>query len=168
MVKVKKEEFIRRLLEEGFEYWGTREGYEIYGRTTYEGGVTSIGTSAEDWEEWHVYPDKAIHYYRTNRSVPGWSLCPYCGVWYTDSDSEWHEDCEPDVIYFDDSSSSSSDSSVVWIPDLFEKYDEVVIYDDEEDEAPYIARSPFEAPNECGRIVDSDEEEGWVEVIRVH
>ena len=96
-------------------------------------------------------------------------MCPYCGNWMSLDEYEEHkEKCIAEIVYFDDSSPSSSDSSVVWIPDLFEKYDEVVIYDDEEDEAPYIARSPFEAPNECGRIVDSDEEEGWVEVIRVH
>ena len=56
----------------------------------------------------------------------------------------------------------------MWIPNLFDQYKEVVIYDSEDDEAPFIARNVFEAPNEYGKIIDSNEEEGWVEVIRVH
>jgi len=95
-----REEFIKSLLEEGYEYWGGGEEVEIYGRTTYNGGRTDIGTEAEDWEEWHVYKDKAIHKFGTNRSVPGWALCPACGTWYQHDEEELHEDCKPEVVYF--------------------------------------------------------------------
>ena len=98
---VKREEFIRNLLNMGFELWSIREDCEVYGRVTYRDGWTSVGSVAEDWEEWYVYKDKAIHIYGTNREVPGWSLCPYCGNWYSISDEEWHEDCEPEVVHFD-------------------------------------------------------------------
>jgi len=98
---MRREEFIQRLLEKGFELWSKRDGYEIYGLVTYRDGWTDIGTDAVDWAEWHVYDDHAELYYGTNREVPGWTMCEYCGQWVPVDEWEEHkEDCAPEIIYF--------------------------------------------------------------------
>jgi hypothetical protein len=96
---MKREEFIKDLLNEGYEVWAEEDDRIVMGRVTY------TDHELNDWEEWHIYTNKAVHYFATNRSVPGWTLCPKCGQWYQWSDErdvQWHEELEEfEVIYFD-------------------------------------------------------------------
>ena len=94
---MKRGEFIQKLLEQGFRYIEDKDSAEVYYRETY----TDCHGLCGDWEEWYVYKDRAEHRYGTNRVVPGWEMCEYCGQWMREDEYEGHkEHCEPEVIYF--------------------------------------------------------------------
>lgn len=54
----------------------------------------------------------------------------------------------------------------VWIPNLLYQFSKVVVFEDEEDEAPMVYRSIFDHPPEVmGRIIYVDRESSCVHVV---
>ncbi|MCD6364348.1 MAG: hypothetical protein J7M14_00575 [Planctomycetes bacterium] len=100
MEKVEVEKLVEDLKGAGFERWYEDSKKLVLGRELYRGGITDTGSVAADWEEWVLYKkDKvAVHKYETNRTVPGWEMCPACGEWYQSQDAERHEGCQVEKI----------------------------------------------------------------------
>ena len=97
---MKREEFIEKILKEGFEYWNTYRGAEVYGKITY----TDCYGECRDWEEWIICEKEARHVYMTNRELPNLDRCSACGEWYNIwnyEEAEKHDACCYEQIYFD-------------------------------------------------------------------
>ena len=95
VVEISREDFIKQLIEEGFEEWGGTDDFDVYGKVTYQQTPALI-----DEEYWKVYKDHAVKEYSTNRNPIGWSLCEKCGEWYTWDNEGQHESCEYEIVVF--------------------------------------------------------------------
>jgi len=102
LVSMNINEFGELMKELGYELWED-DGYTfVFGRVTYTDG------DLQDWQEVVVKTENgevlidlasgetlgSRVLYGTNRSVPGWRLCPTTGEWM--SEQEYEERCDED------------------------------------------------------------------------